>query len=140
MHGNLGLALLQLGRVREAVTTLRHALELEPTEYNALTLMPWILATAPDAQLRNPLQAMALAKTAAQHLGEGNATALNNLAAAEAACGNCAAAIRTARQAKEAAEAQNDTIVLNALRVVLPVYQAGQPFIDLRLQERPAAP
>jgi tetratricopeptide (TPR) repeat protein len=136
-HGNYGLTLLQTGRVREAIASLRKALAIDPNDFNGLTLLPWVLATAPAEDLRNPAEALQLAKDAVKSLGDKNATALNNLAAASAANHDMETAVRVAREAREAALQQNNGMVLNALQVVLPVYESGRPFIDLRLTEQP---
>ncbi len=50
---NLGNALVQKGRMREAITCFQKALELQPHDLEIQNQLAWLLATCPDASIRN---------------------------------------------------------------------------------------
>ena len=60
-HGDLGLALTSLGRAPEAASHYETAIQLSPDSSEALNALAWLLATTPDAQLRNGTRAVLLA-------------------------------------------------------------------------------
>ena len=60
---HLGMALGQLGRTREMVAQSREALRLNPNLAGALNNLAWVLATGPDAELRNGAAAVRSGRT-----------------------------------------------------------------------------
>jgi len=98
-HFNLGSALNSQGRPQESMVELRRALELKPDLAPALVQLAWLLASARDATLRDPDQAVRVAERAVNLTARRDANALDVLAAAQAAAGRFDAAVETAAAA-----------------------------------------
>lgn len=129
-HYNLGKALLEKGQAKEALVHWEEALKLQPDNPDALSLLAWVLATWPEASVRNGAQAVTLAQRANELSGARNLPVLRTLAAAYAEAGQFAEAISTARQAAQLADAQTNAVLAGELRSQLQYYQAGSPFRD----------
>jgi tetratricopeptide (TPR) repeat protein len=136
-HAHLGAALLEEGRTREAAVEWEAALEIAPDFLEAANNLAWLLATTPDASVRDPVRALAVAERAraiaeppgAASEGE-RASVLDTLAAAQAAAGRLAEAVATASDAAALAERSGDPELALALRQRLALYRAGLPFIE----------
>ena len=128
VHYNLGCALLQKGRMDEAITQYQKVLQIEPDNAEAQNKLAWVLATCPQASLRNGDKAVALAQRTNQLTGGGNPVALGTLAAAYAEAGRFPEAVETAQRALQLAETQSNTALADAIRSQLKSYQAGIPF------------
>lgn len=65
-HGDLyvrfGTILIQQGKMEEGVAAFNKAIALNPADANILNQLAWFLATAPEAQQRDPPRAVELAK------------------------------------------------------------------------------
>jgi tetratricopeptide (TPR) repeat protein len=127
-HINLGNALIRKGRVDEAITHYQTALEITPDFAEAQKNLAWVLATCPQASLRNGNKAVELAQRANQLTGDGNPIVLGTLAAAYAEAGRFPEAVATAQRALQLAETQSNTALADGLRSQLKLYQAGLPF------------
>lgn len=130
---NLGDTLVKNGEVKEAIAEYRQALESAPADAKAMNNLAWLLATTPDAPLRNGPSAAALAAQADGLSGGGNPIILRTLAAAYAEQGNYAQAAATARRGREAALAQRNEELAAKLEKEMKLYEAGAP-----LRESPA--
>jgi len=128
VHYNLGCALLQKGRMDEAITQYQKVLQIEPDNAEAQNKLAWVLATCPQASLRNGDKAVALAQRTNQLTGGGNPVALGTLAAAYAEAGRFPEAVETAQRALQLAETQSNTALADAIRSQLKSHQAGIPF------------
>jgi len=91
--------------------------------------LAWLLATAPDAALRDGARARALAQEASRLTG-GHPVVLGTLAAAQAERGDFAAAAATAAQAAERAAAQGHAALAESLRGQRALYEQGRAFRD----------
>jgi tetratricopeptide (TPR) repeat protein len=131
-HYNLGKALLDQGKVQEALAHCDAALKAQPDAPETLSLLAWVLATWPEAPVRNGAQAIKLAQRANELSGGRNPLVLRALAAAYAEGGQFAEAVATARQALQLADARSDARLIDSLRTQLGLYQAGVPFRDLK--------
>jgi tetratricopeptide (TPR) repeat protein len=129
-HANLGSALLAKGRVSDAMTEYTKALEISPENLAALSNLAWLLATSGDPGLRNGSEAVRLAERAdsVSSRSDSHATVLRILAAAYAETGRFAEAKETARQALDAANAQGNTALADAVQGELALYDLGLPF------------
>jgi tetratricopeptide (TPR) repeat protein len=127
-HNNLGSALLTKGRMDEAIVQYQKALQIEPDYAKAQNNLAWVLATCPQASLRNGNEAVALAQRANQLTGDGNPVVLGTLAIAYAEAGRFPEAVETAQRALQLAETQSNTALADAIRSQLKLYQAGIPF------------
>ncbi len=124
----LGNASLQKGRVTEAITHFQKALQIEPANPAIANNLAWLLATWPEASVRNGKQAVALAERANQLASGGNPFVLCTLAAAYAEAGRFSEAVETAQRALHLAEAQSNTSLAGQLQIQIKLYQAGSPF------------
>jgi len=121
-HRNLGRALRLTGRVESALQHLREAARLDPRCAVCYSDMAWILATHPQASVRDPRRAVGLAERAVELGGNAEGIALDTLAAAYANAGRFDEAVVTARRALDAVELRDDT----ARR--LQLYLRGEPY------------
>ena len=127
-HANLGSALLEKGRVQDAIAQYREAVALSPENITAQSNLAWLLATSSDPSLRNGSEAVLLAETASRLSGGNRPLILRILAAAYAETGRFADAIETAQQALRLAGAGDNAILVNALRKEIALYRSGLPY------------
>ena len=127
-HDNLGNALLLEGRTQEAIAEYGKGLELQPANAVIENELAWLLATTPQASLRNGARALELALKANQSTGGGNPVVLRTLAAAYAETGDFSNAAQTASSALKLAETQSNTGLADALRREIKLYQTGHRF------------
>jgi tetratricopeptide (TPR) repeat protein len=127
-QNNLGNVFYQQGRMDQAILQYRKTLELQPDHAQAQKNLAWVLATCPQAALRNGPQAVELAERANQMAGGGNPFFLCTLAAAYAEAGRFSEAVETAQHALHSAGAQSNTPFAAQLQSQLKLYQAGLPY------------
>ncbi|PYI95999.1 MAG: hypothetical protein DME98_14330, partial [Verrucomicrobia bacterium] len=65
-HTCLGNALLRRGSVREAVAHYETAIALAPDDPHSRINIAWVLATAPDASIRDGIKAVEFAQQAVE--------------------------------------------------------------------------
>lgn len=123
----LAKALKSTGQAQEAIAHYRQALKLRPDWIVALNDLAWTLATHPDDNLRDPAEALRLAQRACDLAEQPAAMLQDTLAAAQAACGDCAAAVRTQRQAIALA-ASGGAEAADGLRRRLALYERGEAY------------
>jgi tetratricopeptide (TPR) repeat protein len=128
VHLNLGNALLQKGRADEAITQFQKALQIKPDYAKAQNDLAWLLATWPEASLRDGNKAVELAQQANALTGGENPLILHTLAAAFAEAGRFSEAVETAQRALQLAGAQSNTGLAGQLQSEMKLYQAGIPF------------
>ena len=87
-----------------------------------------MLATCPEASLRNGEEAIRLAQQASKLTGEKNPFIFRTLAAALAETGRFEDASRSAQKAIEMAKAAGRQDLAGQLNIELKRYQAGLPF------------
>lgn len=127
-HNNLGVALQQKGQADEAIAHYQRALELIPNLVNAQRALAYLLATSPEARLRNGTKAIELAQRANQLTGGSNPAVLDTLAAAYAEQGRFEEAVETVRQAIERAATQGNSALSQGLQQHLQLYEVRLPF------------
>jgi tetratricopeptide (TPR) repeat protein len=123
---NMGLLARAVGDTARAITEFREAVWLDPGDAEALGSLAWLLATASSASLRDPVQAVRFADRAAALVGRKRATALDILAAAQAASGQYTLAVATC---DEALALNPDASLADAIRQRRALYQQGRPYI-----------
>jgi len=129
-YEQLGTLALIAGEYRLAVEHLERSLELEPDRSTARNNLAWLLATCPIAELRDPQAAVRHAE-ALLSAGRPDADSLDTIAAAYAAAGDFAAAVRHASRALVLYESgYTRGQPLAPIRQRLDGYRAGRPFID----------
>jgi protein O-mannosyl-transferase len=136
-HVNLGAIFLSRGRFGEAIDHFRRATQPAADDelWQASSLLAWVLATCPQASLRNGTEAVEFAQKADRLSGGEEPCVLNALAAAYAETGQFPEAVATANKAIELAEQRNDQPLLGTLHRVLNLYRANKP---ARLRPPPA--
>jgi tetratricopeptide (TPR) repeat protein len=122
---NLGYAYRLNGMAKGAIDSYRQALELQPGFLPAQTSLAWILATWPDASVRNGSEAIALAEKASEFSGGKDPHILRTLAAAYAETGRFPEAIATAKQALALEPAPSN--LGNELQAEIQLYQKNSP-------------
>jgi Flp pilus assembly protein TadD len=126
-HNNLGNALLQKGNTAEAIAHFRQAVQIEPSDPAAQNNLAWLLATSPQASLRNGDEAVERAQQANALTGEENPIVLRTLAAALAEAGRFPEAVEIAQHALPLARAQSNPVLCGQLESDVKLYQAGNP-------------
>ena len=126
-HFNLGYADYAAGKVPQALAEWRVGLRIQPDVLPVLNQVAWVLATSPEASLRNGAEAISLAERAAQISGGQDPAILDALAAAYAEAGRFSDAVQTAKRALNLAIQQNQQELAQALRSALSLYEAGTP-------------
>jgi tetratricopeptide (TPR) repeat protein len=129
-HDRLGDALYTQGRTAEALAHWLDGIQLQPNDAPTLRRAAWVLATSPDATLRDGGEALALAVRAMELSGGNDARILDTLAAAYAEKGQFASAALTARRAQARAAQENQPALADAIGSRIALYEAGRPFRD----------
>ncbi len=128
---NLGKALYRQGKTAEAVDLWRRAVTMQKGEdVWTINQLAWVLATCPDASIRNGKDAVELTTWAATVSHERNPAILGTLAAAYAEVGRFADAVQTARKALQLAAKQKDQSPVKSIEAQLAFYEASKPFRD----------
>ena len=139
-HNNLGNALLQKGRVDEAITHYQKALQIKPDSPEVLNNLAWLLATCPDAHIRDGVQAVKYAERACELTHYGVTLLVGTLAAAYAEAGRFDDAIAAAQKACALATAAGEQDLLKKNQELLALYRAHQPYHEAAGKFVPAAP
>ena len=131
VYTNLARALSQQGRFDEAASVLRSARDRFPHQVDITLALAWVLATAPDEQFRNGKEAMKLLQPLLKK--RRSPRLLDAYAAAQAASGDFAAALRTADAAiatlRRAGPGAAATLAEVKSRRAL--YARGMPFVTI---------
>jgi tetratricopeptide (TPR) repeat protein len=123
---NLGAAFYMQKRIPEALAEWRAGLRVDPDDLPLLGQTAWVLATNPEASVRNGGEAVELAVRAVKLSGAKDPIALDTLAAAYAEAGRFAEAVETARQALALAPESST----EDLKARIALYEANRPFRD----------
>jgi tetratricopeptide (TPR) repeat protein len=125
-HYNAGSVLRSRGDLSEAAGQFRQALQLKPDWIPAVASLAWLLATAPDAALRDAHQAIRLAEQAAVLTRRQDASALDVLAAAYAAAGQFDRAVAVS---DAALEMKPDAALAAAIRRRQELYRQHRAYV-----------
>lgn len=126
-YNNLGNAYRREKMAVQAIASYQKAAEISPQFVPAQLNLAWMLATWPDAAIRNGDKALALAKRLNDLCQGKDPRILRALAAACAETGNFADAASTAKQALALASAQSDAALTKALQTEIGLYLAHRP-------------
>lgn len=137
-HNNLGNVLLRNGRPREAVEHYETAARLRPKNADAANNLAWVLATSPDASIRDGTKAVTLARKAEQLSHGRDPVHIATLAAAYAETGRFEEAIVAVRRAQAIASFQGNTGLGMALMEQANFYAERKPFRDTGTHPWPA--
>jgi protein O-mannosyl-transferase len=139
-HNNLASALLQKGKVDEAIAQYQQVLQIKPDSPNVLNNLGWLLATCPDAHLRDGIQAVKYAERACELTHYGAAPLVGTLAAAYAEAGRYDDAIAAAQKACALATAAGEPKLLEKNRELLVLYRARKPYRETAEKIVPTTP
>jgi tetratricopeptide (TPR) repeat protein len=114
----------ELGEYGRAIADFQQALALDAQSADAYRSLAWLLATCPDAQYRNPHEAVAAAQAAMKIAAAGDPFMLDTLAAAYASGGQFDQAVRL----QEEAIANVPESFAQPFNSRLALYRAKQPF------------
>lgn len=120
----------RFGQYHDAVTHLKAALQINPDSADAMNNLAWILATCPDANIRNGPPAAHLAERACELTHYRSTTMMTTLAAAYAEEGEFDRAIATTQQAIALAQQQGNAQVYDANQGLLQVYSNHQTYSE----------
>ena len=126
-HYNVGSVLRSRGDLSEAAGQFREALQLKPDWIPAVASLAWLLATAPDAALRDANQAIRFAEQAADLTRRQDASALDVLAAAYAAAGQFDRAVAVSQAALEM---KPDATLAAAIRRRQELYRQHKAYVS----------
>ncbi|HXO94404.1 MAG TPA: hypothetical protein VN825_09725 [Candidatus Acidoferrum sp.] len=138
-HDTLAIALFRTGRINEAVAHWKQSLEIWPDDMNAQAGLAWVLATSPDASLRDGAKAVELAKKVIERAGHANVIVLRTLAAGYAESGRFSEAIETAQAALQLATAQGNSALIEDLQRNIGNYRRNLPLRDPGAWNKPPA-
>jgi tetratricopeptide (TPR) repeat protein len=133
-HYNLGLLYMKEANAfqnispREAIAHFEKALALNQRMLQTVYTLAWILATHPDASIRDGARAMQLAQEACERTNYRDPVLLDTLGAAYAEAGRFQDAIQIERTAAQIASQQKQEKQLNQVMSRLQLYQSGQPY------------
>lgn len=126
MH--LGRIYAAQGKAAEAIAEYKEAIRLNANYPDALNNYAWLLATHPDAQLRNGHLAVELGERGCELTKYQVPLFLGTLAAAYAEVGRFEDAIKTATTARELAAAQRQEELVKKNTELIALYRAGKPY------------
>ncbi|MFH1314190.1 MAG: tetratricopeptide repeat protein [Candidatus Eisenbacteria bacterium] len=126
----MSTALAAKGDYAEALESLRLALKQKPDDPVILNTIAWMLATIPDAGLRQPGEAIRLAERASELTGRKAAEILDTLAAAYAAGGEYRKALTEAQVALDLAKTQEAHDLAAGIAARIELYRQSRPYIE----------
>lgn len=118
----LGKTLAANHQYGEAIDIFRRGLQVEPRHMVMGNEMAWLMATVPDAKLRNAPQAIQIGERLAELTVRKQPRPLDTLAAAYAEAGRYKEAVATAREAAALAEAQGQTNLASEIKARVALY------------------
>jgi tetratricopeptide (TPR) repeat protein len=125
---NGAAALVSQGKAKAAIANYQQAIRLKPDSVTALNDLAWILATNPQADVRDGAEAVRLAQRACELSGTNDARVLGTLDAAYGEEGRFPEAIATAEKARDLALAAGQKSVAEAAANRIALYQKKQPY------------
>lgn len=138
LHSQVAQLYVGQGEYATAVEHYETAIALNPDLAAALVDLAWLRATVPDADLRNPVDAIATAERAAALAGEDHPLVLDVLAAAYASDGRFDLAVTTARRAVAQAQITPDfEHLVPTIEARIGLYLSFRPFRMARPEPEP---
>jgi Flp pilus assembly protein TadD len=133
-HIELAGILYQGGDHRGAIAELRQALSLNTTNAETLNNLAWLLATAPEKDLRDGSQAVTYARQACAFTDFKQPASLGTLAAAHAEAGHFKQAIYLGDKAMHLAANSGQRQFAAISQELLKLYEQGQAYHEEKLQ------
>jgi tetratricopeptide (TPR) repeat protein len=140
IHGQIAAIQTLQGEFQDAVSHYLEALRLRPDSPDVLNNLAWLLATCPDAHIRDGSQAVGYAGRACELTHYHMTPLVGTLAAAYAEAGRFDDAISTAEKACAMASESGDRDLLKRNQDLLALYLKHQPYHESIEKLVPAAP
>ncbi len=140
VHTQIAILQTKQGKFQDAVGHYLKALRLKPDAPDVLNNLGWLLATCPDAHIRDGAQAVKHAVRACELTQYGVTPMVGTLAAAYAEAGRFDEAISTAEKACLMASESGDQGLLKRNQELLVLYRAHRPYHESIEKLVPAAP
>ena len=128
LQGRLAATLAVQGKFEEAIKAYQAALRLKPDWSVALRDLSWLLATNPNAAVRNGAEAVKLAERANALLPQPDARFLEALDAAYAEAGRFDDAIKTAEKVRQLASDAKLKPVADRAAQRIALYKVGKAY------------
>jgi tetratricopeptide (TPR) repeat protein len=135
---NLALALSHLGQYGESLQTLEHGVAASPADLLLRIELAWLLATAPEASLRNGSRALSIAHAVEATENQPTIKTLDAIAAAYAELGRFEEAVLAAQAGLTLARAQNNSQQTAAITTRLSQYKNRRPFHQRKRSREPS--
>jgi tetratricopeptide (TPR) repeat protein len=129
-HANLGSLLALHRQLPEAISEYRTAIRMSPYRAKWFNSLAWLLATAPQDDLRNGAEAVKLSERACEMTGYSNMDMLDTLGAAYAENGQFDKAVAAAMKAADLARRSGNATLENAYLQRADRYRQKLPFRD----------
>jgi Tfp pilus assembly protein PilF len=130
VYRNLGEAYGTLGNRAQAAKNFALAIEAKPSDPFLLNRLGWLLATAPEAEVRDGARAVEVAERAVRATNRRDATSLDTLAVAYAEADRFREAAAATREAISLAERQGPLDLLPELTTRLAMFEAQRKYRD----------
>lgn len=127
-HHNLGQALFFKGNVPGAIKHYRESLRLKPSSPETLSGLSWVLAMSNEAEYRDGMEAVRLAKRACELTNYSDDKMLTTLAAAYAEVGNFTEAVKAAQKAIDLCLLTGEEKQAKDIVRLQKLYEAGQRY------------
>jgi len=127
-YRNMADALRRQGRFAESIETLSRAIKEVPGDVEVSAELAWVLATAPQDELRDGERAVHLAQHLCREASGGTARLLDILAAAYAETGRFDEAVATAQRAVYLARVQKDPELAHLIDRRRLLYRTHRPY------------
>jgi len=128
VHVQIAILQAKQGKFQNAAGHYLEALRLKPDAPDALNNLAWLLATCPDATVRDGAQAVKYAERACELTHYSVTPIVGTLAAAYAEAGRFDEAMATAQKACALAAAAGDQGLLQKNQELLELYRKHQPY------------
>lgn len=126
-HNDLATAYYKQNNIQSAIVHFSKALELKPKWIQVMNNLAWLLATAPQHELRNPAEAIRIAEQACELTEFQQTDILDTLGVAYAAAGQFTEAVSAAEKAMELAQKNNNPNLADEIRKRIELYQNQKP-------------
>ena len=130
-HFGLAALLADQGEAAAAVSHYKEGLKIQPDSRFAANNLAWLLATHRHDEVRDPAEALRIARDLNAASGNQIPNILDTLSAAQAASGDFVGATKTARRAIEISQAAGNNRFATEMTDRLTLYQAGKPFLEM---------
>ena len=139
-HAQIAIIQTIQGKFQDAVGHYYTALRIKPDFLDVLNNLAWLLATCPEAHIRDGAQAVKFAERACELTHYQKTIYIGTLAAAYAEAGRFDDALATAQKACALAKKSGEQNLLQKNQELLALYRAHQPYHEATEKLVPAGP